>query len=191
MNHLGLFCAVALGGVFLVSAWGKLGRTRLRVFAATAGPLSLLPRGWRGWAAAAVATAELGVVTALGAGAAFAASGLPPGRAVLLLGFLGVATLLVVFTVAIGLLVARGVRATCRCFGAHDTPLGPAHIVRNLILLAFAVTGALAPAGALTIPGAGLAAGCGALAAILVVRFDDLLALFRATAPRDAARGSR
>lgn len=186
MSHLGLACAVALAGVFLVSARGKVGGVRFRVFVATAGPLRLLPRKWRGMAAAAVATVELAVATAFAVGAAFAVLGVD--RAVLVLAFLGAAALLVAFTIAIVLMLRRGERAPCHCFGAHEAPLGPAHLVRNLILLALAVTGSLAQGSGYAAPGVALAALAGALAAALAVRFDDLVDLFRATSPGGPAR---
>lgn len=181
MNHVSLTCAIALAGVFLAALWSKRGRLRFRFFVATAGPLNLLPRGWRGWAAIAVTGAESAVVTALTAGAVVAVLG--HGRTGLLLGFLGSGALLLVFTVAIGLIVRRGERVPCHCFGSRDTPLGLAHIVRNMFLLALCVLGLLGGAGGFDAGGVVLAVVAGALAATLVVRLDDLVGLFSATSP--------
>jgi hypothetical protein len=58
------------------------------------------------------------------------------------------------------------------------TPLGPAHLVRNFVLLALAVTGALSPAGAYDGGAVALAVVSGALVALLVVHLDDLVVLF-------------
>lgn len=176
MNHLGLACAVVLAGVFLASVWSKLGGVRFRVFVASAAPLELLPRGWRSKAAAAVVAGELAVTTAFAGGAALAVAGL--ARWPLLLGFLGAMGLLLAFTVVIGLVLRRGERAPCHCFGAHDTPLGPVHVVRNVILIGLAVAGSLADANGYTVPGVAIAFVAGALVAALVVYFDDLVALF-------------
>jgi hypothetical protein len=185
MNHLGLACAVALVGIFLVSLWGKAGRVRFRVFVATAGPLAILPRRWRAQAAGAVVAAETAVVAALGTGAVLALAGL--NRTVLLAGFVGAAALLLVFTVAIGLMLRREERMPCHCFGAGDVPLGPAHVVRNVVLLALAVIGPLGGAGYAP-AGVALAGAGGVLVAALAVRFDDLVDLFGS---RDLAGHSR
>jgi len=190
MDYAGLACAVALAGVFFVSLRGKLGANRFRVFVATAGPLSLLPRKWRWTAATAATVAESATVVALVAGGVMAVVG--AGRAVLLLGFLGAAVLLLVFTTAIGVLLRRGERAPCHCFGVRDAPLGRAQVVRNVLLLAPAVTGFLAAgSGGYAAPGVVLAVLAGASMAALLVLFDDLVALFSIAPPRDAAGNRR
>jgi methylamine utilization protein MauE len=105
-------------------------------------------------------------------------------RFVLLAGFAGAAVLLAVFTVAIGLLLRRGDRRPCHCFGVTDIPLGPAHLVRNLVLLALAVTGFSVPGSEFAVAGVALACVAGVVVAVLMVRFDDLVTLF---APPDPA----
>ncbi len=55
------------------------------------------------------------------------------------------ALLLVAFTVAIVRQLHAGARPPCACFGAWSTaPIGPAHVVRNAVLIALAVTVAAA-----------------------------------------------
>lgn len=181
MSYLGLFCAVVLAGVFAVSAREKIGRTRFRVFSSGAGPLELLARRWRKPAAAVVAAAEVAAVAAFTAGSALVLAGL--GRVLLVAAFLGSAALLTVFTAAIGVLLLRGERAPCHCFGVRDAPLGPVHVVRNLVLLAVAVTGALSPAGAYDAVPVALAVVAAVVVALLVVRLDDLAALFSSPRP--------
>jgi len=189
MGYVGLACGVALTGVFLVSVWGKLGRSRFRVFVATAGPLVLIPRKWRGMTAAAATVAEAATVAALVTGGVMTVR--DAGRAVLLLGFLGAAVLLLVFTIAIGVLLRRGERAPCHCFGVRDTPLGFAQVVRNVLLLALAIAGLLtAEDGGYPAPGVVLAVVAGAPIAALLVFFDDLVALF-SIAPPPGAVGNR
>jgi hypothetical protein len=178
---MSLFCAVVLAGVFAVSVREKTGRTRFRVFAAGAGPLELLARRWRTAAAVAVAAAEVVVVAAFAGGLVLVLAGL--GRAMLVGAFVVSAALLAVFTAAIGLLLRRGEPAPCYCFGVQDAPLGPAHLVRNLVLLAFAVVGALSPAGTYDAGAVALAVASGALVAVLAVRLDDLVALFSPPRP--------
>lgn len=49
------------------------------------------------------------------------------------------AATLVVFTALIVLRLAQGRRPACACFGAWSaTPIGPGHVIRNLVLLAVA-----------------------------------------------------
>lgn len=181
MNYLGLFCAVVLAGVFAVSAREKAGRTRFRAFVAGAGPLELLPARWRTAAAATVLVTEAAVVAAFAGGLVLVLAGL--GSGVLVAAFLVSAALLAVFTAAIGLLLHRGQRAPCHCFGVRAAPLGPAHLVRNLVLLALTVTGALSPAGTYDVGAVALAVVSGAVVALLVVRLDDLVALFSPPRP--------
>jgi hypothetical protein len=181
MSHLGLFCAVVLAGVFAVSAREKTGRIRFRVFAAGAGPLELVARRWRTAAAVAVAAAEVVVVAAFGGGLVLVVAGL--GRMVLAGAFVVSAALLAVFTGAIGVLLRRGERAPCHCFGVQDAPLGPVHLVRNVVLFAIAVTGALSPAGAYDAGAVALAVVSGLVVAVLVVRLDDLADLFSSPRP--------
>jgi hypothetical protein len=186
MNYLGLVCAIALAGVFAVSMRDKVGRERFRVFAASAGPLDVLPRRWRVRTAGVVAVAEAVTVAALTGGLVLALVG--AGALLLTLGFLAAATLLTAFTVAIGLMLRRGERVPCHCFGASEVPLGPAHVVRNLVLLALAVVGPFTPAGGYTAAGVALVVVAGAVIAALVTRFDDLVTLFGSPDPATRTR---
>ncbi len=93
-------------------------------------------------------------------------------------GYLAAAALLVGFTGGIASVLARGATVHCRCFGATDTPVGVAHLVRNAMLLGLAAAGGCARLFELSAsPPAMLAvvAAAGALAGFLVSRLDDLL----------------
>ncbi|MFI7464923.1 MauE/DoxX family redox-associated membrane protein [Nonomuraea sp. NPDC049646] len=95
--------------------------------------------------------------------------------------FVLAAGLLACLTVAIVLVVRRGAAVTCRCFGASTTPMGVPHVVRNLVLLAVALLGL---AGAAAAQPADLALAAivgvfGAVAGLLMSRWDDLTALLR------------
>ncbi|MGW2623900.1 MauE/DoxX family redox-associated membrane protein [Micromonospora taraxaci] len=97
------------------------------------------------------------------------------------IGFALAAGLLVAFTSVIALAVAKGSRATCRCFGASSTRLGWPHIVRNGTLLVVAVLG-LAGASApesLGASGALLAGVGGLVLGVLVTAMEDIFALIR------------
>ncbi|MFI6258618.1 MauE/DoxX family redox-associated membrane protein [Micromonospora zamorensis] len=106
---------------------------------------------------------------------------LVPVRRVGEIGFVLAAGLLVAFTIVIALAVAKGTRATCRCFGASTTPLGWPHILRNLTLLVVALLG-LAGASApesLGVSGALLAGVGGLVLGVLVTVIEDIVALIR------------
>jgi hypothetical protein len=74
------------------------------------------------------------------------------------------AILLAAFTAVTAREVARGRRVRCRCFGAGSAQIGPAQILRNIVLLA--------GAAALV-----YAFGLAMLAALALVRWDDLVYL--------------
>jgi hypothetical protein len=97
-------------------------------------------------------------------------------------GFCLAAVLLTAFGVATVISMRRGTSMPCPCFGATTTaPLGSRHLVRNALLLAACAVGLagtvadsseMAPAGTIvSLAGAGLAA-------LLVIRLDDLIDLF-------------
>jgi hypothetical protein len=179
MYYLFLACSIALCVVFAISGAGKFGRIAFRDFIAAAGPLKVLPRSSRSFAARVVVVSELALAVLLPVGAAaVATSALVPVAAVALA---AAAALLLAFTIAIVLTLRKGGQQSCRCFGARATPLGPAHVVRNAVLLALSLAGLVAviraevsvePAGAVLAGVAGLVVG------LLVTRFDDLTDLF-------------
>ncbi|GAA3989973.1 hypothetical protein GCM10022247_05740 [Allokutzneria multivorans] len=188
MNQVAPGCAVLMCVVFGASAAGKLGGARWRAFVASTGLLRLLPPSSRTWAAGAVVLAESAIATALAGAAAFG------GQVAAIAGFAGVAALLVVFTGAIVISLRRGDRTPCRCFGASASPLGWPHVVRNAVLLIVAGTGlAGVAAGGAPHPGVALVSGvAGAAFGLLLVRFDDLVDLFRPVARAgDGVRGNR
>lgn len=180
MPYLLLFSRGLLAIVFLVSAAGKLrSRAQLRAFTESLRAMKVLPAAAVGPVAGTVAMAELAVALLL----------VPlPTPAPTTIGFALAALLLGGFTVAIVLVLRRGVQASCRCFGASaGRPFGREHVVRNLVLLAFAVLGGYASLGDTAITGyrAVLALPPAALCALVVTRLDDLVALF---APVPSAR---
>ncbi|MEV6398955.1 MauE/DoxX family redox-associated membrane protein [Streptomyces sp. NPDC051907] len=172
MIYLLFACRVLLVGVFLVAVAGKLrGRAAFDEFAASIRAMRLLPRRLAAPAAAAVAATEAAVVVLLAWPAAVPA------------GFALAAALLIVFTAGIALALRRGRREPCRCFGASAAPLGPVHVVRNLFLALAAAAGLVLSLaeGAHWPPNAGagaLALTAGVIGVLLVVRLDDLTALF-------------
>ncbi|MEU1394064.1 MULTISPECIES: MauE/DoxX family redox-associated membrane protein [unclassified Nonomuraea] len=89
-------------------------------------------------------------------------------------GFMLAAVLLAAFAAAILLALRRGAAATCRCFGVTAAPLSRVQIVRNLLLIAVAVTGWVMPGGRVELAGVALALVAAAVLAAVLVLFDDL-----------------
>lgn len=168
MVYAAVVCRVFVGVVFAASAFGKLrGRRAFGEFAAGLGAMEVVPGAWVRPVAAAVVGTEAAVAVLL---AAPATTGAGLALAVLLLA---------VFTGAIALVLRRGTRASCPCFGAATTPFGVRHLARNGVLVAVAVTGlATNGPGSAAAGGVLLAVLTGTVAASLVVRLDDVVDLF-------------
>lgn len=97
-------------------------------------------------------------------------------------GFAADLVLLTAFTVVTGREVARGGHVRCRCFGAGGAQIGAAAIARNVVLLALAAAGlAIGPFshGAASAVALVYACGLAAVAALVLVRWDDLASLVR------------
>lgn len=98
-------------------------------------------------------------------------------------GFAVAIVLLAAFTAVTGREVIHGQRVRCRCFGAGTAAIGPAQILRNVVLLTGAVAGlAVEPFSHGGVGAAALAYafGLALLAGLAVVRWDDLVFLVRA-----------
>lgn len=166
-------CRVLLAGVFVLALASKVrGRASFEAFAASIRALGLLSGAGSAVAAYALVGAEASVVLLL----VFPPTVLP--------GLAAAGATLTVMTAGILAALRRGRRGPCRCFGASDAPLGPVHVVRNLLLIGGAAAGlvaGLAPAGAGSPAhpaGLALAAVGAAVGVLIVVRLDDLADLF-------------
>ncbi|MET8221599.1 MauE/DoxX family redox-associated membrane protein [Streptomyces hirsutus] len=161
-----------LGLVFLGSVIGKLtGRSEFTTFVDSIRALGVVPPVLVHPVARAVIAGEAAVCVLMAV----------PVRGGVTAGFLVAAFLLTAFIAGIAAAVRRGATTPCRCFGPSSTPLGIPHIVRNAVLCAVAVAGALAvPVGADARPGGAMVAGiAGLFAGAVVTQFDHLLTLFR------------
>ncbi|MCX4385339.1 hypothetical protein OG777_00155 [Micromonospora peucetia] len=175
MRAVELAARILLGLVFLAAVLGKL-RTRAG-FAGFVGSVGQfgVPARWTAPVARIAVATEAAVVVLLAV-----PSTVP-------VGLLIAAGLLGVLTAAIVGALRRGARPACRCFGAADAPIGPRHVVRNLALAVVALLGLLAGATAGASPSPAttlLAAGLAVPLAAVVVRLDDLVALFAPTVSR-------
>jgi uncharacterized membrane protein YphA (DoxX/SURF4 family) len=125
MPTLLFLCRLVLAGVFGVAAAAKL--------AAPDETRATLEEFGLGERAARIAAPVLPLAEAAVAVALLIA---PTAR----VGAIGAAVLLGLFSLAVAVNLARGRRPDCNCFGTvHSAPIGPATLVRNLVLLAVAV----------------------------------------------------
>ncbi|GAA2004735.1 MauE/DoxX family redox-associated membrane protein [Catenulispora subtropica] len=172
MVYLSVACRALLAAVFGVAALGKLrGPAAFHAFVATLDGLRWLPPRLRTPAGATLAATEALAAVLL----ATPGAGIPA---------LVLATALICgFVAVVAAAVVGDTSLTCRCFGgAGNGPggadaVGPAHLIRNLLLAVIAVGGLVASAGFPgTAAGPGLvgAIGGGALTGALLTRWDDL-----------------
>ena len=153
--------------LFLVAAgsksWSAAAR---RAFAGWVGDLALVPSRSAGAVAKAAVACEFTVAALL----------LTPWAPV---AFALATALLAGFAGATAIVVRRGTRAQCLCFGTSPAVLGRRHVVRDAALAAAAAVGvglgsaALPPAAGIAVAGA---AGCAV--ALAVVLLDEFLELF-------------
>ncbi|MEV4412271.1 MauE/DoxX family redox-associated membrane protein [Catellatospora sp. NPDC049609] len=168
-------CRALLGVVFAVAALGKLrGRDRFAAFAATLTELPWLPARWHRTVAVAVVSVEIAVAVLLTA---------PPTVPA---GFVLAAGTLAVFTTAVAHALRAGRALRCQCFGTDAGTMGTPQLVRNGVLLTVASCGAVLavlPGGTAADQAATVsAAAAGALAGLVLTRWDDLVYLVRPAA---------
>ena len=83
----------------------------------------------------------------------------------------------------------RGRRASCRCFGAADTPVGPRHLARNTRWPASPFSARSRRSTCPAVAGAAVAFAAGVVVAVLVIAMDDIAVVFSQGVP-DALRRS-
>ncbi|MFE9820352.1 MauE/DoxX family redox-associated membrane protein [Streptomyces sp. NPDC005773] len=165
MPYVVVACQVLTALTFLAAAVGKLrSRAAYAGFVAELDAWPLVPAGLRPAAARAVCVAEASVPVLLAVPVTrTAGAGLS-------------ALLLAAFLTAMILLRIRGTAARCTCFGRTPATLGARHLVRTTLLLggasaAWLGQGVDEPA---TVGGVLIAAGFGALGALVAVTLDDI-----------------
>lgn len=182
MSAVNLGCRLLLAVVFALAALGKArGRKAFEDFIQTLGNFGFPPS----WAGAPLAAT---LILAEAASALLLLVGMAAGYALAL-------ALLGGFTLGIAWVLRRGAQVACRCFGASNTPVSAAHLVRNGLLLAITVLGAAghgaAPGEPLPAGMSALAGTVGVLAGLFITRWDDLVFLFRGPAPMAAPSRTR
>lgn len=188
-------CAMA-ACVFGTSAASKTrSRAAYRAYRADLGATKLVPGSLLATVAALLAACEILTAAWLaGCTVLLAALGSQPSA---LLGesALAPATLLIAtLTAGIAVAIRRGSAAPCPCFGARSPrPVGPAHLLRNLVLLAAVISGmALGPIAHRQPTPASLAVALvtAAVAAMLIIRWEDLAELFAPTTAQHRQRAA-
>ncbi|NUS07452.1 MAG: hypothetical protein HOV97_33370 [Nonomuraea sp.] len=177
MQYVDVACRLLLLTVFALALAGKVtSRTAWREFTGSVRAMKVVGDDAAPPVAVATVAAEALVIV-------FAATPLPWAGPV---AYVLAAGLLACLTVAVVLVVRRGAAVPCRCFGASSTPMDLRHVVRNLILVAVALLGL---ASTVAHQPADLALGalagvCGAVAGLLMARWDDLVPLLVGTSSR-------
>lgn len=185
MTDLSLAALVVAAAIYGTSAANKLrGSASYRAYRHGLDETSLVPERWLGSVAAALAATE-GVTAVLAAvGAILLIVYREPVVATVGLGT--AALLAAVLTAGVAVVVRRGIRASCACFGAATVSrIGGTHLIRNGTLLAVLAAGLVtmttspgrpAPAGVV------LVLAVAGTASLVLIRLDDIIELFRASA---------
>ncbi|MGH8933528.1 MAG: MauE/DoxX family redox-associated membrane protein [Egibacteraceae bacterium] len=168
MSYLLLGERCLLAAVFFIAVLGKArDASRFRNFVISIEKLTRFPAGTARFVAVSIAICE-------GAAAALLAYPLA-SQPVLRVGFAFAVGLLTIFVAVVVRAVRGGVLAECRCFGRSGSVMSKAMIVRNLLLMAFAVPGiVLSPTAPATEPTyIALAVTAGLALALFFVRYFD------------------
>lgn len=183
VNELGLAALTITVIVFGTSAAAKLrGRGAYRSYRDGFAEAELVPGRLLPAAAAALASYEALVAAGSASAAVLTATSLPgavlASWAALALAF----ALTSVLVAGVGIAIRRGTRASCACFGsASASPLGAAHLARNISTLTVVAAGLIGlwlGHGTQVPAEAALDVAAGAVIALMLIRLDDLTALF-------------
>jgi hypothetical protein len=178
--------------VYGASSGAKLASGRsYRAFRDGLGETALVPGRLLPATAVVLTGAEAGVAAVLAAATILCGAGLAGSVPVAAVALACAAGLTGVLAAGVTVVIRSGTRAACACFGARPgRDLGRSHLVRNAGLLALLVTAFVGNAlgnGRPPVAATVVAVLTGVVTALLVIRFDDLVALF-APVPHEAAR---
>ncbi|MFF4198256.1 MauE/DoxX family redox-associated membrane protein [Nonomuraea sp. NPDC001831] len=174
MEYLAVGIRWLIGVVFLVSFANKVaGRKAFNSFVASIQETSLVPSWLAGPAALVVVGCEASICMFLAL----------PVWAANVVGYLVACGLLASFVGVITLMIRRGTRHACHCFGSASTLLGMRHVVRNAILIGMCIIGMAAhpPSGSMNIGEWALAAVAGLVVGGTVTQLDTIAELFQPT----------
>lgn len=171
--------AGALAVVFVMAVAGKVSSPAFTRF--RAGAVALWPGPGRLTArpATALALSVLVAEATVAAGLLWWLTGLQTAVA-LVRGMFGLAVLLLsAFTIAQAVSLRRGGTVSCACFGRADTPVSRTGIVRNAVLIAFGLLGAITADRPGPIALFLVCAVAGGVAGLIVASLEDIVSLFR------------
>jgi methylamine utilization protein MauE len=175
--------------VFATSAGAKLrSGAAFRLFRIALRDTALVPARFLGGVAVLAVTAEGIVAVGLAVAATLTVTA-GPGAVAITESALGAATGLAgVLAGGVAIMVHRGTRAPCACFGRRSgRPLGALHVVRNGCLMVVLATGLFVGPGIdgrLALPDVMVAVLGGGIGALLLIMSEDVADLF-APAPRE------
>lgn len=171
-SDVSLACRLLVGTVFAVSVVAKLrSLDAWRSYSSWLAGLPLRPLSGRA-APALLSGAEVAVVVLVA---------IPVSASI---GLVAGAAMSMALTLGLAAAVRRGSRQPCHCFGSSSEPLGALHVARNALLLVLAAVGVAYAFDSTRAPApspaeAALAVIGGLAAALLVIFFGDVAALFR------------
>ena len=180
MLYVSFACRLTLAAVMTLAAVAKLRSPG--AFAASLAGFDFIPARLRRPLSVLVPAAELLIALLLALPATVAA-----GSRVAVLFCCGLTAVPI-------LVVARGKKVTCACFGVGDVPMSGWHIARNAVLLAAAGLGlfvaiSLGDGVPAQVPGIALAVVSAGVLTTLITFVDDIAALFESpVAVRDLGR---
>lgn len=169
-------------GVFATSAFAKLrSPPAYRDYRAGLRAMRLLPPGLLTGTAVTLVAVEAITACGLAAAAGLLAAGASAAYPLSVLAVTVAAALTLVLVSGVAVALSRGVQAPCSCFGGSSVrPLGAAHLIRNIVLLVLLAAGLAASAlqrGRPGLGGAVVAVAAGLVLSLLIIRWDDLVAL--------------
>ncbi len=172
-NNLLLFCRLTIGLTF---AWAVFGKLRdFAAFQTAVVDFRVLPPALSRIAACVSLLAEFAIMLMLGM-----------GKVLLFPGFVLAAGLLLLFSVAFGLVLRRNMQVSCNCFGVTERRVSPYDVARNLLLIVGSLVGgwtsldAIQPVAANVLILLGLMALC---FVILVTNLADVVETLRQPFP--------
>jgi hypothetical protein len=193
MTELLIAVLAAAAGVFAASAAAKLrSRAAYRSFRTSLRETRLLSERRLASVTRLLVASEAAVAASLSAAAVAAVVAVPGSRLLTAAALTAAAALTGTLLAGVAVVVHRGTRAQCACFGGRSArPLGWSQLARNGCLLGVLVAGLagdLLGGGSPGLAGALLAVAAGGVAAPLFTHWDELVSLF---APLSPARPPR
>jgi hypothetical protein len=192
------FVVAVLGlgaGVFTASAVAKLRRpSAYRDYRAGLRATELVPTRLLNVTAVLLVVIEAASAAGLAGGAVLLATRSPGAFPLAESALAAAAAMAALLAAGVAAIIRRGTTARCACFGSTSArPLGAAHLIRNTLLLLALLAGLVCCSlgrSAAELAESALALVPGLVAALLFVRWDDLVSLYGPIRPMTTDRQS-